>query len=270
MTDRTSSTETTASTRTEDSLLTVGQVAEQFGVTVRTLHHYDEVGLLIPVERSAAGYRLYAPSDITTLQHIVVYRRLGFGLEEIAVLLDRPETVEHHLRRQRSAVLNRLEEMRDLVAAIDNALEREGSGMKLTKQEQKELFGDGYSEEYAAEAQERWGDTDAWTQSKQRTAQYSAEDWLAIKAEQDVINQALAAALRAGLPAGSDEAMRAAEAHRAHIERWYYDLSHELHRNLGDMYVADPRFTQSYDDLEPGLAQFVRDAIHANADRRAE
>jgi DNA-binding transcriptional MerR regulator len=256
--------------RTQQELLTVGQVADQLDVTVRTLHHYDEIGLVQPSERSTAGYRLYTEEDLTRLQHVVVYRRLGFGLEEIGLLLDHPESVEQHLRRQRAAVMNRLDEMRELVTAIDRALDKEGSGMKLTKEEQKELFGDGYSDEYAAEAEQRWGDTDAWKQSQQRTSQYSKEDWVAIKAEMDAVNQGLVEAKRAGLPPDSPQAMDAAEAHRRHIRDRFYELSHEFHRNLGDMYVGDPRFANTYEDLEPGLAQYVRDAIHANADRHAE
>src|SRR5687768_8295608 len=138
---------------------TVGQVAERLDVTVRTLHHYDEIGLVVPSGRSRAGYRLYTDEDLTRLQHVVVYRRLGFALEEIALLLEQPGSVVQHLRRQRAAVTQRLGEMQDLVAAIDQALEKEGSGMRLTREEQKELFGDGYSDEYAAEAEQRWGDT---------------------------------------------------------------------------------------------------------------
>src|SRR5450759_5921652 len=134
--------------------LTVGQVAEQFGVTVRTLHHYDEIGLLVPSERTSAGYRLYSDKDIARLQHVVVYRRLGFALEEIALLLDDASAdLGEHLRRQREAVMSRLDEMRELVTAIDRALEKEMSGIKLTREEQKELFGDNFSEEYAEEAE---------------------------------------------------------------------------------------------------------------------
>src|ERR1700712_2910097 len=121
-------TERAASTRSGAELgvtaWTVGQVAERFGVTVRTLHHYDEIGLLVPSRRSASGYRLYTDADVTRLQHVVVYRRLGFALEEIALLLDDPGVdVAAHLRRQRAAVTQRLDEMTDLVAAIDRALE---------------------------------------------------------------------------------------------------------------------------------------------------
>jgi DNA-binding transcriptional MerR regulator len=255
---------------TQAALLTVGQVAERLDVTVRTLHHYDEIGLVVPSERSHAGYRLYTGDDLTRLQHVVVYRRLGFALEEIALLLDEPESVEQHLRRQRAAVTRRLDELRELVTAIDRALDKEGSGMKLTREEQKELFGDGFSDEYAAEAQERWGETDAWKQSQRRTSQYSKEDWVEVRAEMDAVNAAFVDAKRAGLAPDSTPAMDAAEAHRRHIHDRFYDVSYDFHRGLADLYVADPRFTKTYEDQEPGLAQYVRDAIHANADRRGE
>jgi DNA-binding transcriptional MerR regulator len=82
--------------------LTVGQLAERFGVSVRTLHHYDEIGLLAPSGRSVADYRLYTEADVVRLQQVVVYRRLGFALKAIGLLLDDPDAdVEQHLRRQR-------------------------------------------------------------------------------------------------------------------------------------------------------------------------
>jgi MerR family transcriptional regulator, thiopeptide resistance regulator len=250
--------------------LTVGQVAEQFGVTVRTLHHYDQIGLLVPSERTSAGYRLYTGDDITRLQNLVVYRRLGFPLEEIALLLDEPSVdVGEHLRRQRIAVLSRLGEMRDLVTAIDRALEKEMSGNKLTREEQKELFGDNFSEDFAEEAEQRWGETEAWKQSQGRTSKYTQADWGEVKAEMDANNASFASAMADGEPATSERAMDAAEQHRLHIHNRFYDLTPEFHRNLGDMYLADPRFTKNYEDIAPGLAQYVRDAIHANADRAA-
>jgi DNA-binding transcriptional MerR regulator len=245
-------------------------VAEQFGVTVRTLHHYDEIGLLVPSERTLAGYRLYTGENITRLQQVVVYRRLGFSLEEIALLLDDSSAdVGEHLRRQRDAVMSRLDEMQDLVTAIDRALEKEMSGTKLTKKEQKELFGDNFSDDYAQEAEQRWGESEAWKQSQARTSKYTKAEWVQIKAETDAINSDFVSAMSDGEPATSQRAMDAAERHRLQIDNQFYDLSPEFHRNLGDMYIADPRFTKTYEDLRPGLAQYVRDAIHANADRAA-
>jgi DNA-binding transcriptional MerR regulator len=248
---------------------TVGQVADLFGVTVRTLHHYDEIGLLVPSERSRAGYRRYTDADLTRLQQVVVYRRLEMPLDEIATLLDGGEDAADHLRRQRDTVMQRLGELTELVAAIDRALEREMSEQPATTEDFKELFGDGFEDEYQQEAQERWGETDAWKQSQSRTKHYTKADWAQVKAEADAINAAFVAAQSSGEPATRGPAMDAAEQHRLHIHDRFYDLDHTFHRALADMYVADPRFTKTYEDLAPGLAAYVHDAIHANADRHA-
>ena len=251
--------------RTQVTPLTVGQVAERFAITVRTLHHYDEVGLLSPSERTRAGYRLYTDGDLTRLQHIVVYRRLGFALEDVALLLENPEGAAEHLRRQRAAVLHRLDEMRDLVTAIDRALEREMNNQPATPDDLKELFGDGFHDAQA-EAEERWGETDAWRQSQERTKGYTKADWEEVKAESDRTHQAFTDAMDAGEPPTSEVAMDAAELHRASMQR-FYDCSYDMHRNLADMYVSDPRFTATYDEIRPGMSHYVRDAIHATADR---
>jgi DNA-binding transcriptional MerR regulator len=251
-----------------DPSLTVGQVAERFGVTVRTLHHYDEIRLLTPSGRSSAGHRWYSEAEVERLRHIVVYRRLGLALDDIARLLDDPSAdVAEHLHRQRAAVLSRLDEMRLLVTAIDHALEVHMSGGKLTEDEQKELFGPDFSDQQA-EAERRWGHTDAWGQSRQRTRNYTKADWQQIQADAKGIDDDFLAAMRAGEPASSVAATDTAERHRQHITRRFYDVSYAVHRGLGDMYVTDPRFLRNYDDQAPGLAQYVRDAIHANADRR--
>ncbi len=256
----------------DDSLATeaysVGQVCYLLGVSVRTLHHYDEIGLLVPSGRSPAGYRRYDADDLVRLQHIVVYRRLEFSLSEIRALLDAaPADVETHLRRQRAAVDARLDELHALVGALDTALEATMNDRPMTTQELKELFGESFSESYRAEAEQRWGDTDAWRQSQDRTRGYTKRDWAAVKAEQDGVNAAFVAAMDAGVPATAEQAMDAAEAHRRHLHDRFYDVGHAMHRALADMYLADPRFTAHYDDIRPGLAQYVHDAIHANADR---
>lgn len=246
----------------------VGQVADLFGVSVRTLHHYDRIGLLTPGGRSPAGYRLYDHDDLVRLQHIVVYRRLEFGLDEIGELLTAgPQDVGEHLRRQRAAVQHRMTRLRDLVGALDRAWEKIMENQPLSTAEMRELFGDGFDESHAAQAQERWGDTEPWAQSQQRTAGYTRADWEAVKVEQDAVNAAFVAAMDAGEPADGPAAMDAAEAHRRHITERFYDLGYPMHRGLADMYLADPRFTATYEALHEGLARYVHDAIHANADR---
>ena len=128
--------------------LTVGQVAESFGVTVRTLHHYDAEGLVVPSARTHAGYRLYTDADLARLASVVTYRRLGLPLTEVRALLDGEGSAAEHLRRQRDAVVSRLGELEALVTAIDRALEAEMDQRPATTEELKALFGDGFSEEY--------------------------------------------------------------------------------------------------------------------------
>src|SRR3954469_3591177 len=121
--------------------LTVGEVAQRFGITVRTLHHYDDIGLLTPSRRSASGYRVYTSADLTRLSQVIVYRRLELSLEEIASLLEDGNEVSH-LIRQRERVTSRLDEMKALVEAIDHALEKAMTNTPMTDDDMRELFGD--------------------------------------------------------------------------------------------------------------------------------
>ena len=253
--------------------LTVGEIADLAGVTVRTLHHYDDSGLLSPTTRTDAGYRLYGPDDVTRLQQILYYRELGFGLDAIADLLDDPTADPlAHLVRQRLLLTERIDHLEQMVAHIDRSLEARSMDIDMTADEKLEVFGEAYTADhdaYQEEARQRWGDSDAWAQSRRRTSRYTKQDWQQAMADQQAAGEQLVAAMAAGLPADSPEAMDAAEAHRQQISRWFYDCSYAIHRGLGDMYVQDPRFRQTYEDMAPGLAAYVRDAIHANA-RRAE
>lgn len=243
----------------------VGEVAAMLGVTVRTLHHYDEIGLVSPSERSPAGYRRYTDADLTRLSQVVVYRRLQLPLEQIRRLLGGDDDVATHLRRQRAAVMTRLDELRELVVAIDEALERTMSSEPLSTQERKALFGDSF-EDWQAEAKQRWGDSHAWRQSAARTSTFTQADWQSVKDAGEAIDARFAAAFDAGEPATGEVAMAAAERHRAGVER-FYDCPPDVHRALADMYLTDHRFTRHYEDVRVGLAQYVHDAIHANADR---
>jgi DNA-binding transcriptional MerR regulator len=247
--------------------MTVGDVAALAGVTVRTLHHYDRIGLLSPSARSSAGYRLYAPADLDRLHQVLVYRELGFSLEDVAALLDDADPVEH-LRRQHSLLLERLDRTRSMVAAVEKEMEARIMGVPLTPEEKFEVFGDFDPDQYEEEVQERWGETDAYAQSKRRTAAYSKQDWLRIKAEGEDVEARFAAALAAGVPADSEQAMDIAEEHRQQISRNFYDCPPEMHAGLGRMYVEDERFTAHYEQIAPGLAQYVSTAVQANAARQ--
>ncbi len=248
--------------------LTVGAVARLAGVTVRTLHHYDEIGLLRPSGRSDAGYRHYADVDVERLQRILFYRELGFGLDHISrVMTDGDADAIGHLRRQHAMLRDRIGRLERMAAAVEKAMEADTMDIKLTPEERLEVFGDFDPDQHAAEVEERWGGTDAYRESKQRASRYTKADWQQMKDESGAYLERLVAAMRAGEPANSQAAMAAAEEHRQHISRWFYECSYEIHRGLGQMYVDDPRFSATYEKIAPGLAAYLNDAIQANAAR---
>ena len=249
--------------------LTVGAVARLAGVTVRTLHHYDEIGLLSASGRSDAGYRRYADADLERLQRILFYRELGFGLEQIRdVMTDGRADPVAHLRRQHAMLLDRIGRLERMAAAVEKAMEARTMGINLTPEERLEVFGDFNPDDHAAEAEERWGGTDPYRESQRRAASYTKADWERIKAEGQAAIEQVVGAMNAGKPADSPEAMAGAEAHRRQIDDAFYPCSYEMHVGLAEMYIADPRFTATYEKIAPGLAQYLHDAIKANAARQ--
>jgi DNA-binding transcriptional MerR regulator len=198
----------------------VSQIGRLAGVSVRTLHHYDQIGLLAPARRSGAGYRRYDDDDLRRLQQILFYRELGFPLSEIADLVsDTGVQPSEHLRRQHGLLVARLAHTRELVKAVELAMEADKMGISLTPGERLAVFGTYDPEQHADEAASRWGQTDAYRQSRQRALAYTKEDWLTIKAEAGQLTDDFAAAQAAGEAPGSGPAMEVAERHREHISR---------------------------------------------------
>ena len=244
----------------------VSEVARLAGVTVRTLHHYDEIGLLSPQGRTEAGYRLYGAADLARLQQILFYRRLGIDLAEIGRIIDDPgfDRVEA-LRRLRVEMTGEAARVGALLDTLDRTIDAAERGVAMTAEEMLEVFGEFDPADHEAEAQARW--PDAFAESTRRTSQYTREDWQRQGERWQALVEALATSKRGGAAPDSEEAMDLAEQHRLHISKWFYDCSHEVHRGLGQMYVADERFTAHWDDVEPGLAAYAAAAFQANAER---
>ncbi|GIH07961.1 HTH-type transcriptional activator TipA [Rhizocola hellebori] len=248
----------------------IGKVAELAGVTVRTLHHYDEIGLLSPSQRSATGYRRYDDADLERLQQILYYRELEFSLEEIAAIIDDPQAdATAHLRRQHKLLSERIARLAKMVNAIEFAMEASKVGINLTPEERFEVWGGFDPDEHAQEAEQRWGDTDAYRESMRKTSRYTKQDWLRIKEQSEDWGRRIVAVMDAGASAQSPEAMELAEEHRQHISQWYYECSYEIQTGLAEMYLADERFMATYEAIKPGLTVFLHDAILANAVARS-
>jgi MerR family transcriptional regulator, thiopeptide resistance regulator len=245
---------------------TVGQVARASSVTVRALHHWERIGLLVPGGRTANGYRVYSADDLGRLQRLLAYRELGFGLDAVHELLDGDADVESALRRQAGMLRDKAARLLRAAAALETNLEARRMGIELEPHELLEVFGDEDPTRHAAEAEQRWGDTDAWRQSQERTRRMSKQDWLRVRAEADDLEERMAAACRAGEPPAGRRAAELVEQHRLGIEA-YYDCTPEMHRALGRMYVEDERFAAHYERRAPGLADWLHRAIEAAAAR---
>ena len=246
--------------------LTVGRAADLVGVSVRTLHHWDAIGLVCPSGRTWSGYRVYSGDDVARIHRVLVYRELGFPLAEIAKLLDDPDVdARSHLRRQRSELADQIARLQTMVSAVDRMLEATTTGMQLTAEQQVEIFGADWQPGWVDEAEQRWGSTAQWAQYAERAAARSPEDWKEIAATTRTLEADFAAAMRAGVAPGSPEANALAERHRTLLST-YFDCTLAMHVCIGRSYVDDPRYAEYYDANAPGLTVWLRDTIFANAD----
>jgi DNA-binding transcriptional MerR regulator len=251
-----------------DMGLTVGEVASLARVSVRTLHHYDDIGLLSPSERSENGYRHYGDADLAALQQVLFFRELGFGLGDIARVMHDPQFDRlEALRMQRRMLRDKSTQLELMAEAVDAAIDATEGGVRVDVEDMFEAFGDFDPKEYEKEAEERWGNTDAYKESARRTKRYTKEDWTLVRKETEAVNEALSALLDAGVPADDPRAMDLAEQHRVDIDKRFYPVSYEMHVGLAEMYVADPRFAANYEKVHAGLARYMHDAILANAKR---
>jgi DNA-binding transcriptional MerR regulator len=249
---------------------TVSQVAALTHLTVRALHHYDEIGLLRPSQRSPAGYRLYDEDDLRRLRKVLLFRELGFSLDNVRGLLDANAAQQRDaLLAQRAVIEQERHHAEAVLRAVDATLD---SLKEQTVMATEKLF-DGFDQfesgEYAREAEQRWGTTDAWKESRRRVQAFTNDDRAAIEAEQTAFIRDLLAARTAGHPADSAIAAELAERHRLHIDQRFYPCSHAMQCGLADMYEADARFRDYYDQHGEGLTDYRVAAIRANAASRA-
>lgn len=249
-----------------DRGLSVGEVAALTGLSIRTLHHYDEVGLVVPERRTQAGHRRYGVQSLSRLHRVLAYRELDFSLVQIHLLLDDPDTyVDQQLRDQRDELDGRITRLVQVRDSIDKVLEAHAMGITLEPHELFEVFGDESPTQHAAEAEERWGDTEPFAESQRRTSRMTKDDWLRFRTEQDDVLRHIIEVFDSGEPADSVTATTSIDAHRALIDTWFYPCSKQMHVKLSEMYVADDRFRRYYDQHRVGLAQYVHDVIAANA-----
>lgn len=238
---------------------TVHEVAEMAGVSVRTLHHYDHIGLLEPASRTAAGYRLYREGDLLRLQQILLFRELDVPLDTIRSVLDDPgfdpvEALEAHRRtlEAQSARLARL------LQTIDRTIQRlKGDTMAMTDEELYEGLPKEQADRWRREARDLYG-ANVVEASERRARKLSKNEWNALKEEGDAVTRGLAA--RADRDPGDPEVQALVARHYAWLDHfWHADA--DAYRGLGRLYVENDEFRAFCDRYRPGLADFMQAAM---------
>jgi DNA-binding transcriptional MerR regulator len=258
----------TRSTRTTHTVKAVSNFA---GVSIRTLHHYDEFGLLKPAETSRSGYRLYSDSDLERLQEILFFKELGFTLKEIKHIIDSPGyDRKQALNAHKKLLLEKKMRIEDLIGLVGKTLSSMEGDTNMKSDEMFDGFDNAKIEEYRKEAKERWGHTEAYRESERKTQKYTKDDWDEIQAENSDIFSSLAILMGEGKSPADAEVQEQIERWFKQINERFYTCTPEIFRGLADIYVGDKRFAKTYDKFRPGLAEFKRDAMHIYCDRIAK
>lgn len=258
---------TTDGTRDGDGTeLTIGEAAELLGITVRALRHWESIDLLVPSWRTLGGHRLYVDADLERAQRILVYREIGLPLAEVRGLVDGDGDAREHLERQRRLLVDRASHLRRIIGAVDEMLEEmsmnDGKNTTMDAHAAAEKFGGGWRQDFADEAEARWGDTEAWEQSQQANANRTEEEWAQMYADQEALVAKLAQAIGDDVDPDSELGREVSAMHRAGVEK-HYECGHGRQVILARMYLVDERFHEAYGGVEP--TKWLVAAIEADA-----
>lgn len=242
----------------------VKEVADLSGVSVRTLHHYDEIGLLVPDSVNEAGYRSYSDRELERLQQILFFREIGFSLKDIKEILDHPHfDRKHALKAHQELLLEKRRRLDSIIDTVNKTIEAMEGERDMSNKERFEPFDmtpiEEHKRKYAKEARQAYGDA-MMDKVEERTGRYSPQEWADIMKQSEHIYTKIAAAMENG-PQDPQVQEGVAEL-RAWITDYFYDCTPDIFRGLGNLYVEDERFTANIDKYQTGLALFLRDAMH--------
>ena len=237
---------------------TVKQVSELTGISIRTLHYYDEIGLLKPSAVTEAGYRMYNQEALLKLQQILFFRELDFELKEIKEMLDNPNfNREKALKKQRKLLKLKKARMNSLISLIDKALEGK-KFMSFQEFDQSEI------EQYKEETKRCWGDPPAFQESEKKAEKYSKKQLKKINEAAEEIF--LAFASRMDQDVSDPEVKALVKRWKDHIRQYYDPCTEDILRDLSQRYRNDARLTKNIDKYQKGLAEFMNKAILAYLD----
>jgi MerR family transcriptional regulator, thiopeptide resistance regulator len=247
------------------AMFTVKQLADLAGVTPRTLHHYDQIGLLKPARIGENGYRYYGEASILRLQQILFYRELGLSLDNIQNIMGRRDfDVLAALENHKAEIAKRILRLEQLSETVDNTISHLKGQKEMSKKQMFAGFNEAEQEKLAAEAEKMY-DPETVRASNQKWKGYSAEQKQRIFDEGNQVYMDMMAAMPKG--ADSAEVQAIVERWRKHMDYfWTPDLEQLL--GLANGYVADARFRANFDALHPQLAEFMLAAVQVYVQAR--
>ena len=245
---------------------TVKEVSDLTGISVRTLHYYDQIGLLHPAQVTNSGYRLYGADQMRQLQLILFLKELRIPLKEIIQILNSP-TFDPNivLQQHRQLLILQRKQLNALIRYVDQMIKGE-CNMPFTAFDQTDI--NKTRKKYVDEVRTRWGNTSAYAQSEEKTKKYTDSDWENIKSEMEVIFSHFAAWARKKERPDCDEAQKLVAAWQRHITEHYYDCSTEMLAGLGQMYQQDPRFSENLEQYGKDCSEFASQAIHVYCQKK--
>ncbi|HEY4940484.1 MAG TPA: MerR family transcriptional regulator [Rhizomicrobium sp.] len=247
---------------------TVSQMAQLSGVSVRALHHYDEIGLLKPAHLGANGYRYYGREELLRLQQILFHRELGLGLEQIRALLD-DATFDRlaALKAHRGKLESESARFGHLIRTIDRTIAELNGEQQMSDKDLYQGFSPQKQAQWEREIVEKFGDSgrEKIEESKRNFSKMSKEDMAAGKAEMEAINLAFAAAMAAGEAPGCERVQALTARHYAWVCR-AWKPNKQAYIGMGQMYVSHADFRATYDAVRPGLAEYLAAAMKVYAE----
>ena len=243
----------------------IKELANMSGISIRTLHYYDQINLLKPSRIEENGYRLYDGGAVGRLQQILFLKELDFPLSEIKRILDDPYFDEMEaLKMQRKILVEKRDRLNSIIHSVDETIEAIRGGKEMDSNERLRPFDrsklDEFQQKYEQEVRKRYGQTKAYEQSEKKRKSYRDDDFAKIEQERLAIFKKIAAVMDQN--PGEEAVQRLIHEWRMHITRYHYECTIEIFRGLGEMYKADERFKENLDQIKNGLAEYMSEAIH--------
>jgi DNA-binding transcriptional MerR regulator len=237
----------------------IKEIARIAGVSTRTIRYYDTIGLLVPVEITDSLYRLYDESSINRLQLILLYKEIGFELQQIKTILDQPNLdYVQLLLEQRDTIKKRIETLHTIVNTINQTINHYKGGIQMKHDEQfkglKEETIAKNEQQYGEEVREKYGE-EVVEASYDKVRKMSKWEWQEADKISKEILEKLALAMN-GTPE-DDLAQEVCQLHQRWIQFYWPTYSKEAHLSLVEMYTQDERFTAYYDAVKPGASAFL-------------